>query len=90
MAPRALRSRIERKYSAAAVPRLLYVHALGLVFSAFWAVYRRLIVTSPMNKHEVFLSVRATTQQAMLRTTQEACTEKCCDSRADSDGQRRP
>jgi SAM-dependent methyltransferase len=57
MAPRALRSRIERKYSAAAVPRLLYVHALGLVFSAFWAVYRRLIVTSPMNKHEVFLSV---------------------------------
>jgi SAM-dependent methyltransferase len=57
MAPRGLRSRIEKKYSAAAVPRLLYVRALGLAFSAFWTVYRRLIVASPMNKHEVFLSV---------------------------------
>jgi hypothetical protein len=57
MAPRSLRSRIEKKYAAAAVPRLLYVHALGIAFSAFWAMYRRLIVTSPMNKHEVFLSV---------------------------------
>src|SRR5262249_50709293 len=56
-APRSLRSRMQKKYPPAALPRLLYVYTLGVAFSAFWALYRLLIVSSPINKHEVFLSV---------------------------------
>ncbi len=56
-APPSLRSRMQEKYPAATLSRLLYVHALGLAFSAFWGLYRLLIVSSPINRHEVFLSV---------------------------------
>ena len=56
-APRALRSRVQDKYVPAALPRLLYVYALGAAFSIFWGLYRLLIISSPINKHETFLSV---------------------------------
>jgi SAM-dependent methyltransferase len=56
-APGPLRSRVQGKYAPAAFPRVLYVHALGVAFSIFWGLYRLLLVSSPINKHETFLSV---------------------------------
>jgi SAM-dependent methyltransferase len=57
LAPRDLRSRLRKKYPDAALSRLLYVHAVGAVFSVLWGLYRLLIISSPINRHEVFLSV---------------------------------
>jgi SAM-dependent methyltransferase len=57
LAPRDLRSRLGKKYPDAALSRLLYVHAVGAVFSLLWRLYRLLIISSPINRHEVFLSV---------------------------------
>jgi 2-polyprenyl-3-methyl-5-hydroxy-6-metoxy-1,4-benzoquinol methylase len=57
IAPRRLRSRVLKKHAATQLPRLLYVRAIGVLFSAFWRLYRLLIVSSQINRHEVFLSV---------------------------------
>jgi len=48
---------VQDKYVPAALPRLLYVYALGAAFSIFWGLYRLLIISSPINKYETFLSV---------------------------------
>jgi len=54
--PRAEEERLLQKYGPA-VKRLLYAKFIGAVFEAFWRLYRLLIVTSPINRHELFVSV---------------------------------
>ncbi|TAK71678.1 MAG: class I SAM-dependent methyltransferase [Betaproteobacteria bacterium] len=56
-APRSLSRRVFAKYDHERMPRLLYLRFLGVLFQAFWAVYRQVVVTSPINRYEVFLSV---------------------------------
>lgn len=52
-----------RKYTAASerygaeLPRYLYLRLVGMLFEAFWRLYRSLIITSPINRYELFLSV---------------------------------
>ena len=56
LAPRSLSSRVFAKYGNR-TSRLLYLRFIGVLFGAFWALYRLLVVTSPINRHELFVSV---------------------------------
>ena len=49
--------RLIEKYGHRAASRMPYLYAQSAAFGAFWALYRMFIVTSPINRHEVFLSV---------------------------------
>ncbi|WP_062307761.1 class I SAM-dependent methyltransferase [Polynucleobacter sinensis] len=55
-APKDYYHRVLRKYRGD-TSRLLYLRIAEPLFSIFWAVYRRIIVTSPLNQHELFVSV---------------------------------
>ena len=45
------------EYGAQATPRLLYLQIMGSLFGVFWVIYRMCVVTSPINKYELFVSV---------------------------------
>jgi SAM-dependent methyltransferase len=53
----ATRRRLLAKYDKRTLSRTLYLRSVSALFAYFWNVYKRVIVSSPINRHEVFLSV---------------------------------
>jgi len=56
LAPRKLVQRVYAKHGDLTA-RLLYLHVIGPMFEFMWSIYRRFIVTSPINEHELFVSI---------------------------------
>jgi SAM-dependent methyltransferase len=56
-APRAYADRVLQKHGRAHARRLLFQRFLGALFDVFWLPYRQLIVTSRINRYELYVSV---------------------------------
>lgn len=54
--PSSVTSRILKKHGEE-TRRLVFMKFVEMVFEVFWSVYRLLIVTAPINKYELFVSV---------------------------------
>jgi 2-polyprenyl-3-methyl-5-hydroxy-6-metoxy-1,4-benzoquinol methylase len=57
LAPKRLRTGKAGNADGAVRRRLLYLHFITAVFGVFWRFYKLFIVSSPVNRHEVFMSV---------------------------------
>lgn len=56
LSPKAASRRVYAKHGDR-TSRLLYLRFMGPLVELMWRIYRRLIVTAPINKHELFVSV---------------------------------
>ena len=56
-APRSYVEQVLQKHGRAQMRRLLYQRLAGLLFDAFWLPYRQLIVTSAINRYELYVSL---------------------------------
>jgi SAM-dependent methyltransferase len=56
LAPRGYYRRVVGKHGEN-IPRIIYLRLMGSLFELFWGTYRKLIITSPVNRYELFVSV---------------------------------
>lgn len=55
--PRIAKRLLDRHGSEAKVKELVYIRFIGLLFQGFWFLYGLLIIKSPINRHELYMSV---------------------------------
>ena len=55
--PKSFSRRIISKHGEVHTRRLLFLRATDMIFGAFWVVYRSMIVTAPINRYELYVSV---------------------------------